>query len=66
MILFPVFAADVAAGRAHIDDVFDDKDAAIFLLRRVRDFDRSWFDCVYQYCFALEPVEVNLLEEGHA
>ncbi|MCM2971796.1 STY4851/ECs_5259 family protein [Larsenimonas suaedae] len=48
VVYFPVFAAAVANGQAKLSDVFDDVSEAVFFLRQVRDFDKSWFNVIYQ------------------
>lgn len=52
VVYFPVFAAAVASDRVALNTVFDDRSEAIFLLRRVRDFDTHWFEAVYQFSLA--------------
>ncbi len=48
----PVFAAAVAADKVTVEQVFVDKPEAIFLLRRIRDFDTRWFEAVYRFSLA--------------
>ena len=48
VVYLPVFAAAVARGQAKLSDVFDEVSEAVFYLRQVRDFDREWFNVIYQ------------------
>lgn len=50
VIYLPMFAAAVAAGEAEFMDIFPDEAETTFVLRKVRDFDTSWFTSIYQYC----------------
>ncbi|PVZ64545.1 hypothetical protein DC094_19740 [Pelagibaculum spongiae] len=50
VIYLPVFAAAVTCGQARVSDVFINDADAVFFMRQVRDFDREWFDSLYQYC----------------
>lgn len=49
VVYLPVFAAAVAAGVAKMTDVFPSNAESVFALHKVREFDRTWFDAMYQY-----------------
>ncbi|MDF1589716.1 MAG: STY4851/ECs_5259 family protein [Gammaproteobacteria bacterium] len=45
----PIFAADVASGKAEMKDVYPETPETVFFLRQIRDFDSQWFNALYQY-----------------
>lgn len=51
VVYLPMFAAAVASGDASFTDIFNEHDVeTVFSIRKIRDFDSTWFNSIYQYC----------------
>lgn len=54
VVYLPIFAAEVAVGKAEMADVFPANAESVFFLRKIRDFDLTWFNAMYGYCLSRE------------
>lgn len=52
IVLFPMFAAAVAAGQTSRAEHLDNSSLAGFKIRQLLEFDRQWFTPLYLYCVA--------------
>ncbi|MGR0278827.1 STY4851/ECs_5259 family protein [Marinomonas dokdonensis] len=55
--LFPIIAAAVVSGKTTWSDVLGATGANYLLLRQLMDFDRDWFNSVFQCCLSIFATE---------
>lgn len=53
VLLFPIVAAAVVAGKATWYDVLNGAEPSNILIRQLMDFDRDWFESVFQSCLCV-------------
>ncbi len=57
VVLFPIIAAAVVSGETTWSDVLGSTDVNYLLLRQLMDFDRDWFNSVFQCCLSIFATE---------
>lgn len=57
VLLFPIVAAVVTAGKCTWQDVLHGEEPDNVLLRQLMDFDRAWFESIFQCCLCVYSEE---------